>query len=187
MLRFAKWSLLLLPWTRSQWEGWTFKTAKEGIKEVKSAKKHCETLVSLWLTKYMFGHSFVEINDENAQTLKQSAKQAARNANSAKDYRKAERIASFFTDTELHILHERPIASSRISNFGLNISKADKRLGDYMNEAYTLADRLFCVTNTAKVWISPRDYRLVLGEEIVSERQSNIASVKTETAGGVYG
>ncbi len=89
--------------------------------------KLSKTLVSEWLTNYMF------MNDASKHQIISEA-------------------VEFFSDYELHLTHSRPLTFDRIRNLGLKIHQPDAHFAELIREAYILISGFFGVTNFVKLY-----------------------------------
>jgi hypothetical protein len=163
--RDAYWRLRYFPFfLEKTYPGWTLQKASAAIDQALGNRSYYETIATLWLTKYMFGHSEATIEDKDRFLDKPRIKYAFR---TRADYRKARKIASYFTDSALHIKHEHPLTYSMICNLGLNISQAKGELRGYAEKAYyQMSMALFQTENTlvkefpyfSKLWASGSHY-----------------------------
>jgi hypothetical protein len=160
---------------------WTVWEAGRVITQAGVYKKYCETLAALWLTKYMFGRGEVKIwrKDSLFRFLRSLYVKCPPEAQD--DYKKALKIVSFFMDYDLHPTHTRPLPFSRISDLGLNVSKAEGELKALMREAYMLSLALFDSPNTnhdeypyhAKIWCSTSSCQTFFGQSSYCEKTAN--------------
>jgi ATP-dependent protease ClpP protease subunit len=147
------------PWRKLGYQGWTARQARTTIKTARHTIQRTRHLAALWLAKYMFGHSEIEINYHDL-ALEREPIAVKNHPITGDDYRKAERIASFFTDFKSYPNHKEPLLYDEICRLGLNLSQADETLESLMRKAYELNDRtIFERFDLSKMWYSSSDYR----------------------------
>lgn len=102
------------------------KYSLELLELCEDAENLSRTLVTRWLTEYMFA-------GEEAQD-------------------RIEAAVAFFADYDAHLIHSRPITYSKIRELGLKIVQADGELGQLMREAYILLNGFFNISTFTKVF-----------------------------------
>jgi hypothetical protein len=138
--------------------GWTKELAITRPKDAAISDVRYRRIATLWLTKYMFGHSHIEILDKCNATLLWSVLCALFNLRSCKDALKAKRIVRFFTNVKLHLSHDDPLMYQDINDLGLNVSLASGELKDYIREAYLLNKAIFDHSQISKCWFSTAEH-----------------------------
>ncbi len=93
------------------------------------SEKLSKELVTTWLKKYMFA-------GERSTSLSKKIKKAAH----------------FFSDYDTHKIHSRPLAPSKLGDFGLKIEVASGDLCDLMWEVYILLNGFFNISNFVKLY-----------------------------------
>jgi hypothetical protein len=96
------------------------------------SEKLSKTLVSSWLSKYMF----------------------ATEKHGAPLTRKIKKAVGYFSDYDTHRIHSRPLSPSKLSDFGLKIEVADEMLRDLLWEAYILLNGFFNISPFVKLYES---------------------------------
>ncbi len=80
----------------------------------------------------------------------------------SKNGRAANKIVRFFTNLNIHIVHNNPIMYHEIKDIGLNISCADEELLSILRETYILADDLFLKSNIVKLYINDNKHLYIV-------------------------
>jgi ATP-dependent protease ClpP protease subunit len=146
-------------WRRFGYQGWTASKARMTMKGAWHDIRRTKYLAALWLTKYMFKHSEIEINYHDL-ALEREPLAVKNNLATSSDYAKAERIASFFVGSGSGFDHKAPLMYSAICDLGLNLERADETLDDLMWKAHAINDeQIFERFDVKKTWYSSTDYR----------------------------
>ena len=70
------------------------------------------------------------------------------------EWRTTNRIVSYFTDSNFHIIHDNPIMFNDIKDIGLNVKCAELELLSALRETYTLTNRLLDNNPLNKLYIN---------------------------------
>jgi hypothetical protein len=145
---------------RLNFPGWTSNIGIAKYIEAKWSLINHRRLAALWLTKYMFGHSGVKIGGKLGAPLLLNEKSVKNNPQQQDDYKKAWHIANYFTNYKFHCLQHgshlsyNTLRDDGLIELGLNVSQADKELGDLMHEAYLIGEVIFESCPIAKIWLT---------------------------------